>query len=123
MISDKSKLLKVATKVGNDQLNKVPSKYGIPGALDGTVDSFLDNEMLTEELGDVIDYNLNNNLRPSGRAPAMDIQTLEQLRQGMLKDRAQYDKLLQSGKIRDAKKRDAMIELVVQLDYKLDDLD
>jgi len=66
----------------------VPSKYGIPGALDGTVDSFLDNEMLTEELGDVIDYNLNNNLRPSGRAPAMDIQTLEQLRQGMLKDRA-----------------------------------
>ena len=41
-----------------------------------------------EELGDVIDYNLNNNLRPSGRAPAMDLQTLEQLRQGMLKDRA-----------------------------------
>lgn len=66
----------------------MPSKYGIPGGLDGTVDSFLDNEMLTEELGDVIDYNLNNNLRPSGRAPAMDLQTLEQLRQGMLKDRA-----------------------------------
>ena len=60
----------------------------MPGGLDGTVDSFLDNEMLTEELGDVIDYNLNNNLRPSGRAPAMDLQTLEQLRQGMLKDRA-----------------------------------
>ena len=66
----------------------MPSKYGISGALDGTVDSFLDNEMLTEELGDVIDYNLNNNLRPSGRAPAVDLQTLEQLRQGMLKDRA-----------------------------------
>ena len=41
----------------------------------------------------------------------------------MLANRAQYERLLQSGKIRDAKKKEAMIELIVQLDQKLEELD
>lgn len=41
----------------------------------------------------------------------------------MLENRAQYQKLLASGKIRDSKKKEAMIELIVQLDYKLEDLE